>query len=535
MPADLSASVVPVVIVGAGPTGVTAATLLAQRGIRSIVLDRHHDVYPLPRAVHLDDEVHRILQQLGVADAFTAISRPARGMRLVDGQLRTLAEFRRDRAEGEHGWPQANMFDQPDLERLLRDNLRNLPQVRMVGGAEVQTIRELPGGPAPVRVTVRDEATGKRFSLWAYAVLGCDGANSVVRDQIGARLRSLRFDERWLVVDVRSRAQLPVWDGVYQVCDPARAATFMQIGADRYRWEFRLRDGEDLTGREALLPLLAPWTDGVAPEQLDVLRQTAYTFRAAVAERWRRGRVFLLGDAAHLTPPFIGQGMGAGLRDAANLAWKLALVLGDGADERLLDSYEAERRPHVTRVIRNAVAIGWAMTGGQDRAATARRLLLGAACRLPGVTGLALRTVSPRLRSGPLVCRRRMADPLPGTACPQPWITVDGIRRRFDDLVGESFTLLVRGPAEPSLVHLAQRLGAATVEIGPDSPLDGWLRRGHARAVVLRPDRVVLAAVPARGQMRGRLARVTGYLIRLGVTAARVEAGQPADLVRAPA
>ncbi|GLZ09790.1 3-(3-hydroxyphenyl)propionate hydroxylase [Actinomadura sp. NBRC 104425] len=494
-------TVVPVLIAGAGPTGVTAATLLARYGVRSLTVDPHHDVYPRPRAVHLDDEVARILQRLGVAEGFAAISRPMPGMRLVDGRLRTIAEFRRDRIGGVNGWPQANLFDQPDLERLLRANLHRHALAELRGGTEVVRIEQTAHGrPAPVRVLLRDLATERTYPVWTHALLGCDGANSTVRQAIGARMHDLRFAERWLVVDVRHPGRLSDWDGVQQVCDPHRAATYMRVGEDRHRWEFRMRPGEteaDLVAPEALSRLLAPWTGDVPWERLHLLRHAEYTFRAQVADRWRHGRVFILGDAAHLTPPFIGQGLGAGLRDAANLAWKLALVLGEGADERLLDTYQAERRHHVTRMIRLAVTVGLAMTGGQDRAASLRRLLLAGAARVPGFTDAALRTASLRLPAGPLVRRPRAGGHrhLAGTLVPQPWLTVDGRRRPADELLGESFAVLGDGPVHPALASLARRLGAPVVDVSA-WPQARWMRRAGVGAVLVRPDRVVMATAP---------------------------------------
>ena len=166
-------------------------------------------------------------------------------------------------------------------------------------------------------------------------VLGCDGANSTVRELTGIPMDDLGFTERWLVVDIRSAASLNTWDGVEQVCDPARAATFMRVAGDRYRWEFRLLDGEDeasLTSPAALGALLRPWTGRGDLAGLEITRSASYTFRARLAARFADGRAFLLGDAAHLTPPFIGQGLAAGLRDADNLAWKLAHVLTGQAE-----------------------------------------------------------------------------------------------------------------------------------------------------------------------------------------------------------
>ncbi|SED89811.1 3-(3-hydroxy-phenyl)propionate hydroxylase [Streptomyces sp. 2231.1] len=504
----------PVVIIGAGPVGVTAALLLARYGVRSLLLERHPDVYPLPRAVVVDDEIRRVLQSVGVHEEFAAIARPAPGLRLLDARRRVIGEFPRS-MHGLHGFPQLSMFNQPDLERLLRDALARRPECELWSGVEVVSVTQsdtpdtgAPDDPTgPVRVTFRRGGSDEEEHLWADAVLGCDGAGSLTRDAIGTAWEDLHFQESWRVIDVRTSRPVRTWEGAEQICCPTRPATFMRISEDRYRWEFRLADDQNLEGPdgwERLRELVAPWVALPASpsDDFEVIRQAQYTFQARLADRWRKGRVFLLGDAAHLTPPFVGQGLCSGLRDANNLAWKLARVLRQGAPEELLDTYERERKPHARHVIRVAVAVGWAMTGGQHRGAAFRRAVVGTICRIPGVTEAVSRDLSPALAAGPLVRRRpRPAGRvLAGTFCPQPWIRHDGRRVRLDDAVRDAFVVLTAVPPTAQMTAVATALGAPTIHVGDlddDGTLAAWLARGRVDAALLRPDRVVMDTVPA--------------------------------------
>ncbi len=466
-----------VLVVGAGPTGLTVAALLGQRGIACVVVERRTEVFALPRAVHLDDECLRILQEIGVAQRLT--TRPALGLRLLDARHRTMAQF--DRGAGRFGYPQANMFEQPELERLLRERIAELPCVELCEGVELIALDG----------SVRDRRTGEVSLVSHDHLLGCDGAASTVRELAGIGWRDLGYAERWLVVDGRQATPLGTWDGVHQICDPARAATFMQVGAEHYRWEFRLHEGESPDSVD-LDALLRPWR--VAAD-LEIVRKAEYVFRAGVAARWRQDHVLLLGDAAHQTPPFIGQGLGLGLRDASNVAWKLERP-------RLLDTYESERIPHARALIRKAVLVGWALTGGQGAASAVRRRALATITLAPGLMRRTLDRETPALRRGPLVVRSVRS--LAGRLVPQPSID-------FDAALGNGFALVVAGPPTAEVVAQARELGARQVTAPPE--VVTWMRRGGATALVVRPDRVVLAATNRRGRLsragRAALSRVS--------------------------
>jgi len=545
----------PVIVVGAGPAGCTAALLLADSGIHVTLLERYRQPHPLPRAVHLDDEVARVLDRIGVSEGFLARSRPGSGLRLLDGRHRVMAEFSRDQQPGQHGFPQANMFHQPDLEELLLARVGQHPLISLRRGADVTGLDGALNALTADPVRVHARVAGQPQTFTGRVVLGCDGANSTIRQLAGITMEDLGFTERWLVVDIKAETGLDTWDGVEQICDPARPATFMHVTGDRYRWEFQLGDGEDEAGLitpAALGALLRPWTGRGDLDGLEIIRSTTYTFRARLASRFRAGRVFLLGDAAHLTPPFIGQGLAAGLRDADNLAWKLTYVLTGRAGPDLLASYETERRPHARALIKKAVRVGWAMTGGQDRAAAVRRIALAAAVRSARICQAMGSTATPRLAAGALQPSRRRFLPsgIPpalrvGSLIPNPLVSTDGAPIRLDAiLAGRPAVLTARRP-DAGLADFCRRHGLVLARIsapgagtppGPSAQQDaGWidirlasdaapaglrgLAADPALTVLVRPDRVVAAV-----GTRSRPPRLPWYI----PAAARPEPSSPA-------
>ncbi|MGV9713708.1 FAD-dependent monooxygenase [Gordonia sp. NPDC003424] len=312
-----------------------------------------------------------------------------------------------------------------------------------------------------------------------------------------------------MVVDIETTATLDQWEGVHQVCDSHRAATFMRIGDTRYRWEFQLRDGEssaDFQTIDALEPQIRPWLGDTALDRLDLVRAAEYTFRACVADRWRDRRVFLLGDAAHLTPPFIGQGMGSGLRDAANLAWKVAAALRTDLAPDILDSYEAERKPHVVALIRLAVTMGTVMTRGGVAGDRLRSVLAPRLGRIGGFVDLVTDSATPALepsffvrpgeigRRLPATLRGRVPGGahLAGTLCPNAEVGAESMR--LDDVQVRGF--LVVTADEPTACQSAEieRRGAALLVVTEDSPLGRWMIDNGARAAMVRPDRTVMMA-----------------------------------------
>lgn len=357
-----------VVIVGNGPIGATLSVLLAQRGRRVTVVERRPRPYKLPRATSFDGETARLLAATGIGGDLAAITAPANGYQWQTAGGETLLDIAFS-TSGRYGWPDANTMHQPALEELLAARAQSLPGLTVLRGHEVVAIAD---GGSGVEVTTVDEDEVRRTTS-ARWVVGCDGANSFVREHLDVPVTDLGFSYEWLLCDVRLNEPREFVPTNVQICDPARPTTLVGSGPGRRRWEFMRLPGEsaaELNSDETAWRLMAPF--GVTPETATLLRSTTYIFQARWADRWRVGHVLLAGDAAHLMPPFAGQGMCSGIRDVTNLAWKLDLVLGGAADESLLDSYEAERREAAKEAILASVQLGRVICVTDPAAAASR-------------------------------------------------------------------------------------------------------------------------------------------------------------------
>ena len=346
-----------VAIIGYGPAGATLANLLGQRGLSVLVLERDAQIYPLPRAIHFDGEVMRVFETAGLRPPVEHITRPGnKGMYFNNAQGETLLIRAGTDQRGPHGCATNHYFHQPELETVLREGVRRYPHVQVRTRHEVISIED---GPDFVLLQVRDLESGISGQVQARYVVGCDGARSLTRKAIGTPMIDLGLHQPWLVFDVRLKTHVPgLPDHTVQHCDPARPMTYCNVTGNRRRWEIMLMPGDDteqLVRPENLWKLVSPW---VKPEQADIERAVIYTFHSVIAETWRKGRLFLAGDSAHQTPPFLGQGMCAAIRDASNLAWKLEAVLRGRAHDNLLDTYGTERAPHVRAFIELAVKLG---------------------------------------------------------------------------------------------------------------------------------------------------------------------------------
>jgi 3-(3-hydroxy-phenyl)propionate hydroxylase len=471
------------------------ANLLGLQGVSTLVIEREATIYNLPRAVHFDDEVMRLLQTIDLAEAMQPLVHVSPGMKFVDDAGRILLDWSRPLAVGPQAWHASYRFHQPDLERVLREGLVRFPSVAVRLRTEVFAMEQEPEG---VMVRYEDLATGGLASCRARYVVGCDGARSLVRRLMGAPMEDLGFHERWLVVDaILKRPRPDLGDYSVQYCNKQRPATYVRGTGDRRRWEIAVlpdEDGATITQPGKVFELLKPW---IGIEDVDLERAALYTFHSAIAPRWRSGRLLIAGDSAHLTPPFLGQGMCAGIRDAGNLAWKLGRVLRGHNDDALLDTYQTERAPHVRKYIELAVRVGGLInTKAMEHAMLSSVLDGGEAARMS--------SIKPRLGCG----LAAGWDGPTGQIAPQPCLA-DGTM--LDDRVGYRFVALLRPDFAASLpVQTLERLANRDVEVLADDTQEqqAWLQSLGVKAVLVRPDRYVLGAARSAQELDALAAAV---------------------------
>jgi len=494
-------------VIGYGPVGATLAALLARHGLRVAVADQAAGIYDKPRAIALDHEVMRVFQACGVAHEVARFTAPHPGTHYLGVDREVIRIYDPQPPPHPLGWPPSGTFVQPELERVLREG------VARSGHADVLLATQAVGlAPRADRVEVALRGSdGAARTLAARYVIGADGANSFVRRALGIGHTDLAFDEWWMVVDARLKRPVELPGKCTQYCWPARPATFIAGPGDLRRWEIKLLPGETpeaFGARDNVVAQLARFVD---PDAIEVWRSAVYRFHAVVAERWRSGRVFVAGDACHQTPPFMGQGMCAGIRDAANLAWKLALVLRAGARDALLDTYEQERKPHVEALVAFAIKAG-EVIGELDLAkAQARDALLRGQLQRGEAETIRQRYI-PNLTAGVLDAA---SGAVAGTLFVQPRVEVDGNGdgALLDDVVAPRFLLATSGEEAqswlaPSALDLWRQLDGERVVIaragGADAATGGvcrlhergslfadWMMLHGAAAVVARPDRYV--------------------------------------------
>lgn len=511
-----------VLVIGYGPVGAALSALLGRYGIQTLVIDKSKDILMMPRAIALDNEALRILQMVGLEeDAFERIVIPE-----VKMHCPYLGQFAQANTSGSiDGHPKLVTFYQPDLERALRIQTEKFDQVTVCLGYELVSIQQ---NDHSVVAVIHDEK-GQLHQVQTRYVVGADGASSKVRTLIEQDFKGQSYAEDWLIVDASHREGKAI-NHIEFICDPKRPTPHMPAPNGRERWEFMLQAGEtreEMEQDSKVAELLAPW---IKPEDLVIERKAVYRFHARCCERFQVGRVFLVGDAAHITPPFVGQGLVAGLRDVANLGWKLAWVVQNYATSELLDSYDAERRPHAKKMIELAKVMGHLVMPRT----TPKALVIHGAMRFirympPLRRHLEELEIKPknRFKVGFFITKNRHKRLQRGSQIGQSWVRSCNGMTLSDSALGDIFTMVGFGVDPRSLLDErthAQWLahGGRFLQIGlrgqrptSDTPFledvsdqlvlsvpRGWI-------AITRPDRVIMHDGPA-----GQAAYIIGDCIQ---------------------
>ncbi|WP_179251184.1 bifunctional 3-(3-hydroxy-phenyl)propionate/3-hydroxycinnamic acid hydroxylase MhpA [Enemella evansiae] len=529
-----------VIQIGFGPVGHISTALLAQNDHSVGIFERSPEQYPLPRAGHIDHEIMRIFQGVGAAHEFEkfAIPIPDYDMLNKHGQVLIHLDWN---APTPSGWKSDYLIYQPHMEDALCEAMGRIGGYDLHRGWEATAIVQ---HPDHVEVHVREnrridgswQAAGPERVVTAKYLIGADGAGSFTRRTVGIEMDDLGFEHDWLVTDIRPHdpdvfVDMP--QGGAQVCDPARPTSmFRWLGRNHLRWEFKLRDDEkpeEMATEEKVFELLAKWD--VGPDRFDIIRRTVYTFRSLLARSFRKDRVLLIGDAAHLMPPFMGQGMCSGIRDATALAWRLDLILRGVASDELLDGYTSERSPHVRKIIDISVELGKVICVTDEQEAEERdRFLLSGEAPPP--------EPFPWLTDGFL--QPDPTTPEVGQLGVQGRIIRDGRTGMADDLIGTGWTLFVRRP------ELLDELGAASrgvledlrahafhvtqaqidsprTVIDIDATYSQWFARLGATAVLVRPDYYVYGTASTLEELEAML---SGVREQLGVPVSAASAAR---------
>ena len=526
-------------IVGFGPVGATMANLLARRGLRVGVVESELEIYDKPRAITFDHEVMRVFQACRLAHRISEFTAPHPGAHYLGVDGRVIKKVESLPPPYPLAWPPTITFVQPEVERLLRQGVAGTTLVDVFLGHRGIGFTQDDRG---VALTVRNLQQADERRLHARVLLACDGANSFVRKQLAIPLEDLGFDEWWMVVDTRIRHPAELPPRCIQYCWPSRPATFVPGPGTLRRWEIKLLPGErpeEFGHYDNVVRQLSRFAD---PSCLEIWRFAVYRFHALLARRWRHGRVFLLGDACHQTPPFLGQGMCAGIRDAANLAWKLEMVLRHNAQDALLDTYEAERRPHVRSLVATAKEFGQIIGELDPEAARIRdetlhgQLERGEAetIRQRFVPDLATGVVDrdPAARAAgslfvqPNILRRSRQHPAgeqvllddllrfhfliaTTTLEAQEWLTLES-RALWRRLGGER--IVIAG------VEQSGRPGEASEDdiqilVEADTLFATWMAQHRCAAVVVRPDRYVFGMASDADQLNRLVAAVSTHVL----------------------
>ncbi len=462
-----------VAIVGFGPTGGTLANLLALHGFSILVLEKEKSFYPLPRAVHFDDEVMRVFETIGITNTFLKHTIINKGTKFVDKKNRVILDWPRPREITENGWYPSYRFNQPDLERELRKKLKSYKKVEIRQSSNVKKIINKTNN---VNITFEDINSKKIFNIKSKYLIGCDGANSITRSQMKTKMNNLGFTQKWAVIDLiltREKKNLP--DRTIQYSNPVRPATYCRNVGKRRRWEFAIKKTEKIEtilSDKYIWNFLKPW---LKKNEAKMERKTIYTFQSALAKSWKKGRIFLAGDAAHLMPPFMGQGMCAGIRDVSNLAWKISHCLKNEHNDKLLNTYQSERSSNVREYIETTMRMGEFVN-----AVGKSPITNNISADSKGIKSM--KSIKPRLGHG----LGDLKDKFRGKIFPQFIIKKN---KKLDEKFSLKPALIISDEIKKNISSKIKLIKSKNI-----TKLELFFKEHKCKAVIVRPDRFILSS-----------------------------------------
>lgn len=518
-----------VLIVGLGPVGAVAANLAGMHGLKTLVIDKALAPYDKPRAFGLDHEVMRIFGNIGIAGDIAAHVMPYRTSEYHTADGRVIKRIAPASQPYPLGWAPNYVFSQPAVEGALRANLASHASVGVELGTEALALSQLDGGNS---VLLRGQDGAER-RVGARHVLACDGGTSPLRTGLGLEMEDLQFDEPWMVVDLLVKPEaidrLPPTN--VQYCETGRPCTYVVGPGLHRRWEFMINPNEtpaSIQQPDAIRQLMARW---LAPDEYDIWRASAYRFHALVLKQWRERDVFFLGDAAHMTPPFMAQGMCQGIRDAANLVWKIAMVQRGAAPAALLDTYQHERLPHVRHTTLVTKELGQVICERNPARAAERDARMMAEMDKAGAPTIR-QSLIPGLSSGLLAPEGIGQAGVRGVLFPQPQVEDNaGMQGLLDEFTGMAFRLVAAPGADlaPLEQELARWPGGAAFPLavvalsGDAAPAPGQLRerddvlrrfmaQHQCQVVLVRPDHYVYGGAATTAEAAALLAALRAAL-----------------------
>ena len=495
-----------VILVGYGPVAQALALMLGRQGRRVAVIERWRERYPLPRAVCIDHELYRVLHANGMGEVLPSVTQPGPVYQWFNAEWKELLSIPWS-MNSISGGPEVTFVHQPTLEEALDHAVAAQPTVDVMLGCEFRAARQ-DADQAAVEIEVLETETAR--TLTARYVVGCDGANSKLREIMGSGRIDLGFEADWLVIDVLLKEGVTIEQlgipAAGQYCNPLQPTTIVPAGVREgrvfRRWEFMRLPGvtnAEMEDEARVWELLSPWA---GPDKVELVRHKVYNFRSLLAERWREGRFLLAGDAAHVMPPFLGQGMCSGMRDAWNLAWKLDLILDGKASDTLLDTYQEERAPHVRKLMDMSIFLGKIICIPDPEKAAERDAAFA-------------NGTHPPFPSFPTMANGLIQQGAAGSGWLSPHVAVSraGQTGRFDEFIGGGFLLVTRGEGgrlAPDQAEALSAIGVTTVRLGAGSApeelvdLDGRLlglfdAQGWD-VMIVRPDFYIYGGAAVAGQ-----------------------------------